>query len=181
MALRLVGEGRSARNSASGARVFRFAFFLLLAVICTVMTSSAREMQTTTRPEHWQVKVATNVIVAANLPLGMVGVSYSGNIMASGGTAPYVFSIFDGALPSGLSLNSSTGAVTGKPTVAILKYAWVRVTDQHGLSGKLRIHIAVAPATGSNVSISVSPTSASIASGATQQFSASVQGTSNTG
>jgi len=148
MALRLVGEGSSAQNNTSSPRTFRFAFFLLMALVGTVISSSAREMQTTARSEHWQVNVATNIVMAANLPLGMVGVSYSGSIMASGGTTPYVFSVADGALPSGLSLNSSTGAVTGKPTVAGLKYSWVRVTDQHGASAKLRIHIAVAPATG---------------------------------
>lgn len=180
MALRFVGEGSSAQNTASSARVTRFAFFLLMALVCTVVSSRAREMRTTVRAEHWEVTTATNIVMAANLPLGIVGRNYSGNIMASGGITPYVFSIADGGLPPGLSLNSSSGAVTGTPTVTGLKYAWVRVTDQHGASAKLRIHIAVGPATGSSVSISVSPTGVTVASGASQKFSASVQGTSNT-
>src|SRR5207249_2139937 len=82
---------------------------------------------------------------------------------------------------SGLALNSGTGYVTGTPTAAVSKYAWVRVTDEHGLSGKVHIHIIINAGSGSTVSISITPTSASVASGGTQQFSARVGGASNTG
>ncbi|MGD0133672.1 MAG: aryl-sulfate sulfotransferase [Bryobacteraceae bacterium] len=47
---------------------------------------------------------------------GTVGVSYSSSLTASGGVPPYMFSISAGSLPQGLSLNSSTGAITGAPT-----------------------------------------------------------------
>jgi hypothetical protein len=70
--------------------------------------------------------------------------------------------------------------VGGTPTVAVSKYAWVRVTDARGVSGKLRIHITVNASSGSTVSISITPTATSLASGGAQQFSATVQGTSNT-
>ncbi|MGD0632573.1 MAG: putative Ig domain-containing protein [Terracidiphilus sp.] len=47
---------------------------------------------------------------------GQVGVSFnSGTPTVTGGTAPYTFSIV-GTLPAGLTLNTSTGAVTGTPT-----------------------------------------------------------------
>jgi hypothetical protein len=53
----------------------------------------------------------------ASLQVGILvdpfGIDFSPN--ASGGTAPYTFSILAGALPAGLSL-SSAGAVTGTPT-----------------------------------------------------------------
>ncbi|MFA7249634.1 MAG: Ig domain-containing protein, partial [Dehalococcoidia bacterium] len=49
-------------------------------------------------------------------PAGKVGVAYSGSLTASGGTAPYTYSVHSGALPGGLSLNASTGAITGTPT-----------------------------------------------------------------
>jgi hypothetical protein len=46
------------------------------------------------------------------------GGSYSGQFTASGGTAPYTYSIASGSLPPGLSISPSTGAVTGSTTQA---------------------------------------------------------------
>jgi hypothetical protein len=43
-------------------------------------------------------------------------VAYSWTPSVGGGIGPYTFSITAGALPTGLSLNASTGAVTGTPT-----------------------------------------------------------------
>jgi arylsulfate sulfotransferase len=65
-------------------------------------------------------------VVASPLPMtlvcasstGTVGTSYSSSLTASGGAPPYVFSISAGSLPPGLSLTSSTGAITGVPTTA---------------------------------------------------------------
>jgi hypothetical protein len=49
---------------------------------------------------------------------GAVGVAFSsGAVTASGGTAPYTFSVV-GTLPAGLTLSPTTGAVTGKPTAS---------------------------------------------------------------
>jgi hypothetical protein len=49
---------------------------------------------------------------------GKVGVAFnSGAVTVSNGTGPYVFSVV-GTLPAGLTLNTSTGAVTGTPTAA---------------------------------------------------------------
>uniref|UniRef100_UPI00292DD1E0 putative Ig domain-containing protein n=1 Tax=Pedobacter nototheniae TaxID=2488994 RepID=UPI00292DD1E0 len=44
------------------------------------------------------------------------GLSYSQTVAASGGTAPYIYSISSGTLPGGLSLNTTTGEISGKPT-----------------------------------------------------------------
>jgi hypothetical protein len=49
---------------------------------------------------------------------GIVGVAFNSTaITVSNGTAPYTFAAV-GTLPAGLTLNTSTGAVTGKPTVS---------------------------------------------------------------
>jgi len=47
-----------------------------------------------------------------------VGVAYSSALVATGGTPPYTFSISSGSLPPGLTLNTTTGAITGTPTTA---------------------------------------------------------------
>lgn len=54
----------------------------------------------------------------STLPNGTVGTLYSQTITASGGTAPYAFSVSGGALPGGLTLNTITGEITGTPTTA---------------------------------------------------------------
>jgi subtilase family serine protease len=47
-----------------------------------------------------------------------VGIPYFATCTPSGGASPYTYSISSGALPSGLSLNTSSGSVTGTPTVS---------------------------------------------------------------
>jgi large repetitive protein len=56
--------------------------------------------------------------ITASFQAGTVGTAYSGSVTASGGTAPYAYALTAGTLPAGLSLNTSTGAVTGTPTTA---------------------------------------------------------------
>jgi hypothetical protein len=59
---------------------------------------------------------ATLTITTTSLPDGSVGGAYSQTAAATGGITPYTWSITSGSLPNGLSLNASTGAITGTPT-----------------------------------------------------------------
>jgi putative Ig domain-containing protein len=52
-------------------------------------------------------------ITTSSLPGGQTGNAYAARLTAQGGTAPYKWSILQGALPSGLSLDPWTGEVTG--------------------------------------------------------------------
>jgi len=56
------------------------------------------------------------IITTESLPDGTFVVPYSQTLQATGGTGSYTWSITSGNLPSGLSLNSSTGVISGKPT-----------------------------------------------------------------
>ena len=68
-------------------------------------------------------------ITTTSLNNGTVGVSYSQTLSASGGTLPYTWSIDSGSLPGGLSLNSSTGEISGEPAANGVFNFTVLVTD----------------------------------------------------
>ena len=53
-----------------------------------------------------------------SLPAGRATVGYTATLQTSGGSGTYVWSIQSGALPSGLSLSSSTGVISGTPQAA---------------------------------------------------------------
>ena len=60
--------------------------------------------------------VVSSLTLSCPTGTAQVGVAYSSAFTVSGGIAPFTFSVTSGALPPGLSLNSSTGAITGTPT-----------------------------------------------------------------
>jgi hypothetical protein len=52
----------------------------------------------------------------SRFPIGRVGAPYAARLQSSGGIAPIHWTVAAGKLPGGIRLNSSTGAITGKPT-----------------------------------------------------------------
>jgi len=79
-------------------------------------------------PYVWQI-VAPLAVSQVSLPAGQVGVPYSGSLTATGGEPPYTWSVLQYALPPGLSINASTGQVTGTPTQAGTFQVVIAVTD----------------------------------------------------
>ena len=63
---------------------------------------------------------------------GKVGVAYSSALTASGGTPPYSYAIETGSLPPGLTLEPTTGAITGTPTATGIFPFIATVTDSLG-------------------------------------------------
>ena len=61
-------------------------------------------------------KPASLSISTKSLPGGTVGTAYSATLAATGGSAPYKWSLTSGTLPAGLAL-SITGAISGTPSV----------------------------------------------------------------
>lgn len=69
-------------------------------------------------------------IRTASLLDGTVDTAYQGQLVATGGTPPFVWSVTAGGLPSGLALNPATGAISGVPTATPGTYPFtVAVSD----------------------------------------------------
>jgi hypothetical protein len=67
-------------------------------------------------------------ITTSSLPAAKIGAAYSQSLAATGGTAPYSWSLSSGTLPAGLSL-SSAGVISGTPTTQGTSSFTVRAVD----------------------------------------------------
>ncbi|MCW4462037.1 putative Ig domain-containing protein [Sphingomonas sp. BT-65] len=85
-------------------------------------------------------------IAPAVLPGGSAGSPYSAVLTASGGTAPYSFSLQAGALPVGLAF-SSAGVLSGTPVTTGTFNFTVRATDSLGVSGTQAYSVTIAAPT----------------------------------
>ena len=76
---------------------------------------------------------STPVSFAGTVPgqVGTIGSAFSLALAGyfSGSLTPFTYSVLSGSLPAGLSLNTSTGAITGTPTTAGSSSAVIRATD----------------------------------------------------
>ena len=70
------------------------------------------------QPLTMVVTTGLAITTAATLPPVTINSAYSQTLAASGGTGALAWTISAGALPAGLALNPTTGAITGKPTAA---------------------------------------------------------------
>lgn len=137
-----------------------------------------------------QVQAATNsttaqakkpITVTAQLGSATQGTHFTGKIVATGGLAPYHFTIRFGSLPAGLSLNPKTGVIEGTPTqkgtseftVRASSHDWQALTDLG-----LKVTVA-AEKKEQKVTVTVSPATVTVSSGASQQLTAVVHGSDN--
>jgi hypothetical protein len=89
---------------------------------------------------------AALTIGPAVLPAATVGQSYSHQLITTGGTSPYHYSLASGSsLPTGLALSSS-GLISGSPKVAGNTKVTVKVGDANGDSGTSALALSVASA-----------------------------------
>jgi hypothetical protein len=72
-------------------------------------------------------------VFTVTAPAGTVGVAYTGQLTVTNSpSTPVAYSVASGALPTSLSLNASTGAITGTPSVAGTYTGTFRVTGDKG-------------------------------------------------
>ena len=98
----------------------------------TVQVKDTRSV-TTTMPLSLTVAVPLTV-TTTSLPSGTQLASYSATLAATGGTPPYTWSISSGTLPSGLTLSSSSGLISGISTVTGTSNFTVQVRDANSLT-----------------------------------------------
>ncbi|MDR6840703.1 outer membrane autotransporter protein [Pseudoxanthomonas sacheonensis] len=90
-----------------------------------------------------QVGAPTIAIAPTTLPNPVPGVAYSQTLTASGGIAPYAFSLTTGALPVGISF-SSAGVLSGTPVMTGTFNFTVAVQDANGQSGARAYSVTLA-------------------------------------
>lgn len=90
-------------------------------------------------------------------PAGTVGTAYTHTFPVTSGTAPYTFSITAGSLPTGLTLNTSTGVVSGTPSAPGTSTFTIQVTDAHGSIGFVSCSITINPAPTPTISCNAPP------------------------
>ena len=85
---------------------------------------------------------ATTAVSSATLTQGHAVTPFT-PVAGSGGTAPLTYSISP-ALPSGISINAASGAISGTPEVASSAATYtVTVTDTNGITGSATFSLAI--------------------------------------
>jgi len=132
----------------------------------TPTAAGTSQITVTVTDDAGQVKSAQFTIVVdpldltvttQTLPGGHVGQAYSASIVVAGGVAPYSFTL-TGDLPEGLTLNTTTGTITGTPTKAQARTFSVTIEDStllpqsamakaavHSVTQSFSITVAAAP------------------------------------
>ena len=120
----IVGETGAAYTAVNPALADNGRQFRAVATNSAGAVPSSAAVLTVTAP------VAVTITSLSPLPAGITNVPYSVSLTASGGTPPFTWSVADGyTLPSFLSLNASTGEISGTPTIEAM-YGWaIKVTD----------------------------------------------------
>ena len=89
------------------------------------------------------------IVTASPLPAGLVGDPYTLTFEAAGGTLPYTWSVTpEHTLPSGLTLDPTTGVLSGTPTTAGEVAFTIQVTDSSGTTRKHDLILDPLPAHG---------------------------------
>jgi DNA-binding beta-propeller fold protein YncE len=104
-----------------------------LAAVTSTFTVQVSDFGNPTLTDSLQITIDVydppQITTPLPLPNGTVAVYYSHTLAGTGGNTPYTWSVFSGALPPGLNLNSSTGEINGTPTTEGAYSFQIHMTD----------------------------------------------------
>ena len=95
---------------------------------------------------------------------GLVLTAFSQTLAATGGIAPYTWSVTSGNLPTGLQLNSTSGVVSGTPGAAGTSQVTFTATDSRNQTGSKTLTFTIALPQTPSTSISVGTTTQPVVS-----------------
>ena len=120
------------------------------------VTFAVRDTDSATPTAQTATKLLSIAVApTANPALGKVGVPYWTTVAAFAGVAPYHWSVSAGALPPGLTLNATTGVISGTPTAEGAFKPSVQVLDSKTPKASkviTKLTISIAP-----VAITITP------------------------
>ena len=149
-------------TAAGGTTPYAYSIVGILPAGLTLNTTNGAVSGTPTASGSFsvQVKDASGFVAAVNCPITItgppsltcpasnsfqVGVAVNSPAMTiGGGTAPYTFSLASGTLPAGLTLNTSTGAITGTPSAT--RTFTIQVKDVNGVAAAVTCPFTIGPA-----------------------------------
>jgi N-acetylneuraminic acid mutarotase len=121
----------------------------------TAATATTATFTVTIKDRNGQTAVKTLTLVVSPastsglaiqtqaLPGGTVGSPYTATLLVSGGTPPITWGVTSGSLPAGLTLDPTTGAISGTPTAATTAPFTVTATDATGATASTVLAITV--------------------------------------
>ena len=110
-------------------------------------TVQVRDSSNATATQPLSITIASTqlTVMTTSLANGTVGVAYSQQLAANGGTGGNSWSVVAGSLPAGL-LPSAAGLISGTPTSAGTANFTVQVTDSSNATATMALSITIAPA-----------------------------------
>ncbi len=91
-------------------------------------------------------QLTTTLLSSATNGVIIEDTSYNEPLGVTGGGSQYTSELTSGVLPTGLTLNTSTGVISGAPTDAGIFCFTIRVQDQYGLFDEREYYLHVRPA-----------------------------------
>ena len=118
---------------------------VLFSILLVVTLNACGDSNNVSGPPAPAIPGPLSILTASPIPAGTTGVSYNITLAPAGGVPPYTWSLVPGspALPSGLTLDPSTGNIVGTPTATGTTPTVFKLQDSKGESVQKSLPITI--------------------------------------